>query len=154
MIYSWDRVRKTLDGIGYHKKLVLKKSEISPPSASLGFRESIGEPNLQIQDFRKTINGSECMHVQVYGTYYTVHKDKIDPGKDPVGHLISDAPEIPISIATSIIAGYPAARSHYEKVKYTSDHPIMESVIIGLSEGSGAGIAAYLLSRLLRESLE
>lgn len=154
MKYNWERVSRLLDNLGYHKKIVIKREEIAHPSRSLGFREAFGEPDMQLRDFRKTINGSECLHVQEYNTHYAVHKDKVDPGLSPIGHLISDAPEIPIAIAATIITGYPAAMSHYEKVKYTSEHPIFESAVVGLSEGGGAGLVAYLLGKLLRESIE
>jgi hypothetical protein len=33
------------------------------------------------------------LHVREYADHYSVHSDKIDPMRDPVGHLMVDAPE-------------------------------------------------------------
>jgi hypothetical protein len=33
------------------------------------------------------------LHIREYADHYSVHSDKIDPMKDPVGHLMVDAPE-------------------------------------------------------------
>jgi hypothetical protein len=33
------------------------------------------------------------LHIREYDGYYSVHSDKVDPLKDPLGHLIFDAPE-------------------------------------------------------------
>jgi hypothetical protein len=33
------------------------------------------------------------LHVREYPDHYSVHSDKIDPMKDPLGHLMMDAPE-------------------------------------------------------------
>ena len=33
------------------------------------------------------------LHIREYYSYYSVHSDKVDPLKDPLGHLIFDAPE-------------------------------------------------------------
>lgn len=33
------------------------------------------------------------LHIREYDSYYSVHSDKVDPLKDPLGHLIFDAPE-------------------------------------------------------------
>ena len=33
------------------------------------------------------------LHIREYDNYYSVHSDKVDPLKDPLGHLIFDAPE-------------------------------------------------------------
>ena len=33
------------------------------------------------------------LHIREYDDYYTTHLDTIDPRKDPIGHLLIDAPE-------------------------------------------------------------
>ena len=33
------------------------------------------------------------LHIREYKDYYIVHMDKVDPRKDPMGHLLIDAPE-------------------------------------------------------------
>lgn len=154
MSYGWGRVKSKLDKLGYHKDVMVSKTEVSPPSVYDGFVESIGEPDLQTRDFRKKINGTESMHVKEYGNYYKVHRDKVDPKYDPLSHLIEDSPEVPASVAVAILSGYGAGKTHYDNVKYTSEHPVLESVMVTLGSGAGAGILTYLVVKLLRERLE
>src|ERR671910_2616295 len=45
------------------------------------------------------------LHVREYGDHYTVHIDKIDPRKDPLGHLLIDAPEFLMGIISAISVG-------------------------------------------------
>jgi hypothetical protein len=33
------------------------------------------------------------LHIREYRRYYTVHADRVDPRKDPLRHLLMDAPE-------------------------------------------------------------
>ena len=44
----------------------MPKSVVPPPTVYDGFEESIGEPEFQIRDVRKRINGTESMHVKEY----------------------------------------------------------------------------------------
>src|SRR5918992_3093574 len=45
------------------------------------------------------------LHIREYSNYYTVHIDKIDPRKDPLGHLLMDAPEFLIGLMSAISIG-------------------------------------------------
>src|ERR671918_1625644 len=45
------------------------------------------------------------LHIRDYGDYYTVHIDNIDPRKDPLGHLIIDAPEFLVGIISAVSIG-------------------------------------------------
>ena len=42
------------------------------------------------------------LHIRDYGSYYSVHSDKINPSDDPLGHLIVDAPEYLIGMLSGI----------------------------------------------------
>ena len=154
MFYTWDNVKLMLDVLGYHKKIRIEFTEISFPDSSMGFVETMGEPEFQLKDYRKRVNGTECMHVQVFKDYFAVHRDKVDPDLDPAGHLIEDAPEIPIALLAGGIIGFVAGTDHYDKVKDTSDHPVLESVLLGLTEGGAVAGLVYLLGKLVREQLE
>ena len=46
------------------------------------------------------------LHIREYKDYYIVHMDKVDPRKDPMGHLLIDAPEY----LAATIAGLKAAK--------------------------------------------
>jgi len=45
------------------------------------------------------------LHIREYDDKYLLHNDKADPRKDPLGHLIYDAPEILIGLASAAIGG-------------------------------------------------
>ena len=42
------------------------------------------------------------LHMREYDDKYTVHMDRVDPRKDPLGHIIHDAPEVLVGVATAI----------------------------------------------------
>jgi hypothetical protein len=42
------------------------------------------------------------LHVREYHDHYAVHSDRIDPGIDPLGHLLVDAPEYLTALATTL----------------------------------------------------
>lgn len=44
------------------------------------------------------------LHIREYKDCYIVHTDKVDPRKDPVGHLLIDAPEYLIATITGLRA--------------------------------------------------
>lgn len=45
------------------------------------------------------------LHIREYSGYYTVHIDRVDPRKDPFGHLLIDAPEFLVGIISAISIG-------------------------------------------------
>lgn len=65
-----------------------------------------------IIEYSPTALGSGCgalrqfragkLHIREYGSYYSVHSDKIDPLEDPLGHLIIDAPEYLVAILSGL----------------------------------------------------
>ncbi|MGC8981991.1 MAG: hypothetical protein ACP5JU_03540, partial [Minisyncoccia bacterium] len=64
-------------------------AEVKPPI----FRKHIGEPKGQIADWRASFKDSNTgFHVVEYNDHYETHIDKIDPLKDPIGHLVNDSP--------------------------------------------------------------
>lgn len=79
------------------------------------------------------------LHIREYDDKYTVHMDKIDPRKDPLGHLIHDAPEVLIGLATTVGIGLRACSGKRSNMLYGS----LISAILGY--------ASYRLSRYLKE---
>lgn len=45
------------------------------------------------------------LHIREYDDKFLVHTDKIDPRKDPIGHLMCDAPEFLIGSACGAAGG-------------------------------------------------
>ena len=45
------------------------------------------------------------LHIREYNEKFLVHTDRVDPRKDPVGHLVHDAPEVLIGLACAIFGG-------------------------------------------------
>lgn len=57
------------------------------------------------------------LHIREYGDKYLVHMDEIDPRKDPLGHLIVDAPEVLIGLASAFFGGKQIASQIYKTQK-------------------------------------
>jgi hypothetical protein len=45
------------------------------------------------------------LHIREYYDYYAIHVDRIDPRKDPAGHLLIDAPEYLTGIIAAAYVG-------------------------------------------------
>ena len=45
------------------------------------------------------------LHIREYDDKFLVHTDKVDPRKNALGHLFSDAPEVLIGLASAVIGG-------------------------------------------------
>lgn len=72
----------------YHDFKVLKKIMRNLPKC---FEETpLGEPKGEIRQYR----GPYGSHVHEYKEAWVIHRDKVDPRFDPVGHLVNDAPHI------------------------------------------------------------
>jgi hypothetical protein len=57
------------------------------------------------------------LHIREYSGHYTVHVDKVDPRKDPIGHLLIDAPEFLMGIISAISVGRLVVKSANERKK-------------------------------------
>ena len=151
---EWNQVRLILNKLDYHRSIRVPKSDVPPPTVNNGFEESIGEPENQIRDMRIRINGTECMHVKEYDEYYNVHRDRVDPKYDPLGHLIYDSPEVIVAVGVGILSGYEAATNHYRNVENSSEHPLLESIIVGILSTANTGVSVYQSGKRFREWVE
>lgn len=73
------------------------------------------------------------LHIREYNDKFLVHIDKIDPRKDPLGHLITDAPEILIGLGCAIFGGSQIGKLLFnQKSKNSSmSDGVISSVISG-----------------------
>lgn len=86
------------------------------------------------------------LHIRDYDSYYTVHVDKVDPRKDALGHLLSDAPEYLAGAAAAAYVGRKVGSAVYDKRKKegkNANDAAIDAVITGLIAGFSAGKIAF-----------
>ena len=105
----------------------------------------LGQKNGAIRQFRY---GN--LHIREYEDKYLVHVDKVDPRNDPLGHLIHDAPEFLIGIASAYLGGKKVA---FEVYKLQKNKPFAEITagITGLLASIATGYMGYSLVKKLRD---
>ncbi|SMH71987.1 hypothetical protein [Candidatus Nitrosotalea okcheonensis] len=90
------------------------------------------------------------LHIREYDDKYLVHMDKVDPRKDPLGHIIQDAPEIIVGITSGLVAAKKVSSSVY---KLQKNMPFVKgtSLLAGLVASVLAGYAGYTITKKLKE---
>ena len=89
------------------------------------------------------------LHIREYDDKFLVHTDKVDPRKDPIGHLVCDAPEILIGLTCSILGGSEIAKkflNNNKSKKSTVTATLLSSII--------AGYVGYVATKKIRNYLE
>ncbi|HEX9678887.1 hypothetical protein [Nitrososphaera sp.] len=82
------------------------------------------------------------LHIRDYDSHYTVHVDKVDPRKNPLGHLLVDAPEYLVGAAAVALVGRHVGKTVYKKRKQdgkTGKDAAIDAIIAGCLAGSTAG---------------
>ena len=87
------------------------------------------------------------LHIREYDDKFLVHTDKIDPRKDPLGHLVYDAPEVLIGIACSILDGSKVS-------KLFQNNKSKKSTIITITSSIIAGYIGYVTTKKIKNYLE
>ncbi|MHB8545351.1 MAG: hypothetical protein ACYDAJ_01110 [Nitrosotalea sp.] len=90
------------------------------------------------------------LHIREYDDMYLVHMDKVDPRKDPLGHLVQDAPEILVGITSGLVAAKKVSSSVY---KLQKNMPFAKgaSIFAGLVASVLAGYTGYTITKKLKE---
>jgi hypothetical protein len=88
------------------------------------------------------------LHIREYDDKFLVHTDKIDPRKDPVGHLVHDAPEVLIGLACAIFGGTKIAKSVF------NNNSKKLSLTSGLFSSIISGYIGYIASKKIKDYLE
>ena len=83
------------------------------------FKEtSLGE----IRDAIRQYRGPCGLHVREYDDRFVIHRDIADPRKDPIGHLLFDAPETSLALTTALCVARRRRRNSlagiHDKEKY------------------------------------
>lgn len=84
------------------------------------------------------------LHIREYDHKYTVHTDSADPRRDPLGHLVHDAPEVLVGLGCAMLGG--------ARVSAAFGPPGI-SVAAGLASACLLGGAGYLVARKLKDIL-
>jgi hypothetical protein len=97
------------------------------------------------------------LHIREYDEYYTVHRDKIDPRKDPLGHLLVDAPEYLIAILSAVFVGSQVGNIIYNDNKNSDKNErsaLSNAMIAGCIAGSMAGSISYITSNIVKRIIK
>jgi len=85
------------------------------------------------------------LHIKEYDDKFLVHTDKVDPRRDPLGHLIHDAPEVLIGLACAAFGGSKVATSIFKNSNKKN------SLLSGLVASILAGYLGYSVSKKLKD---
>jgi hypothetical protein len=92
------------------------------------------------------------LHIREYKDYLVVHMDKVDPRKDPLGHLLIDAPEYLVSALAGLeVAKLTGDAVHAKTTRYTIKNETEEDrLILGLKSAVLVGTASVVCSWVVR----
>ena len=88
------------------------------------------------------------LHIREYGENFLVHTDKIDPRKDPIGHLVYDAPEVLIGLACAIFSGSQTVKKTIKK------KPNNFVIASALTSSIVSGYLGYMATKKFKNYLE
>lgn len=86
------------------------------------------------------------LHIRDYDSHYTAHMDKIDPRRNPIGHLLVDAPEYLVGVAAAAIVGRHVSKLVYNRRRKDGKSPkeaATDAIVAGWVAGASAGKVAY-----------
>ena len=96
------------------------------------------------------------LHIREYNDYYTVHRDKIDPSKDSLGHLSIDAPEYLARTISAALVGYKVGQEVYNRSKAKRKNErtaLYEAILAGCLAGSTArSVSSYIVTNTIRKN--
>ena len=88
------------------------------------------------------------LHIREYDDKFLVHNDKIDPRKDPIGHLVYDAPEVLVGLACAIFGGSQITK------KVMNNNSKKSTLTFGLFSSIVSGYMGYLATKKIKNYLE
>jgi hypothetical protein len=88
------------------------------------------------------------LHIREYDDKFLVHIDTVDPRKDPIGHLVHDAPEVLIGLACAVFGGSQIAK------KFLTIKPKNSSLAFGLASSIISGYLGYTTTKKIKNYLE
>lgn len=85
------------------------------------------------------------LHIREYDDKYLVHMDKVDPRENPLGHLISDAPEVLVGLACAVFGGKKVAANVFQK-----NNSKTASATAGIVSALALGYLGYTITKKLK----
>jgi hypothetical protein len=90
------------------------------------------------------------LHIREYDDKFLVHMDKVDPLKNPLGHLLVDAPEVLIGLASAVMSGTKVASYFYNKSNKTKNDKQI-STAVGLLSSLAIGYIGYRIAKKIKD---
>ena len=118
--------------------------EIRPFMLDEAEETSLGNKNGAKKQFRY---GN--LHIREYEDKFLVHMDKVDPRKNPLGHLVFDAPEVLIGLASAALGGSKVASYIYKK-QNDINFSKQSSTISGLLSSLIFGYLGFVLTKKIK----
>lgn len=94
------------------------------------------------------------LHIRDYDTHYTVHMDRIDPMRNPLGHLLVDAPEYLAGAAAAALVARRVGIAVYNRRKIEGSSKraaAVDAAVAGCLAGSAAGRLVYDATNSLKK---
>jgi hypothetical protein len=95
------------------------------------------------------------LHILEYDDHYIVHRDKIDPRRDSLGHLLLDAPEYLAGTVSAVYIGYKVGQEVYDRRKTRGMNErtaLRDAILAGCLAGSTAGSVSHIVSNTIRKA--
>jgi hypothetical protein len=89
------------------------------------------------------------LHIREYDDKFLIHTDKIDPRKDPLGHLLYDAPEVLAGLAFAVFGGLQVGKS-----LFNNDKSKKSTISTGLMSSILTGYLGYITTKKIKNYLE
>ena len=89
------------------------------------------------------------LHIREYDDKFLIHTDKIDPRKDPLGHLFYDAPEVLAGLACAVFGGLQVGKSLINNNKSKKS-----KISSGLMSSIVTGYLGYIATKKIKNYLE
>ncbi|NDB52248.1 MAG: hypothetical protein EB149_04810 [Thaumarchaeota archaeon] len=93
------------------------------------------------------------LHIREYDDRYLVHMDKVNPHDDPLGHLVHDAQEILIGLASGAVGGAKVASYIYKKSSKTKKDKKIAATA-GIVSSIAIGYAGYKLAKKAKQVIK
>lgn len=90
------------------------------------------------------------LHIREYNDYFVIHMDKVDPRKDPIGHLLIDAPEYIVATVTALKAAKQAGNTVYTQ-KRGGANALVEVLTAACLASTVAATFSYIVTNVVKE---